>query len=373
MFYSDIQNNRDKELLERAYNILNENVYPADGFPWSPYRCITPAKGGFKGIWNWDSAFHAVGVSRFDTILAKESILGFLQFQTDNGLIPDVIEENGFMEDTYSKPPLFAWATEIVYRKDNDLEFLKLVYPKLVLNEKYLTENRQYKGLFYYDSDDKESDMHLTHVKWESGWDNSPRWDDGITEYWAIDLNCFMVMTYRSLSFLASELNLHQESKIWKVKEVTLSRLINEKMWDKIRNYYADTNRFSSEVSTALSPASFMPLYINIATQSQAEFMNKIAIERFKGKMPTVPFDDPAYSNDYWRGPTWLNVAYFAAKGLKNYGFQIADEIKENILNMCYNEKGGIYENYDSVSGKGLCCHNFSWSCVFVMEFILNF
>ena len=88
--------------------------------------------------------------------------------------------------------------------------------------------------------------------------------------------------------------------------------------------------------------------------------------------MPTAPFSDANYSNDYWRGPTWLNVAYFAAKGLKDYGHQVAEDIKEWILNACYNEKGGIYENYDSKTGKGLCCDHFSWSSVFIIEFILN-
>ena len=157
------------------------------------------------------------------------------------------------------------------------------------------------------------------------------------------------------------------------VKANDLSNMINQKMWDSKNCYYADTNRFTEEVSDVLTPASFMPLYINIATKEQAKAMEIIAREKFKSKMPTVSFDNPEYSTDYWRGPTWINVAYFAAKGLKNYGFEVADKIKENILNMCYNEKGGIYENYDSVTGEGFCCNHFSWSSVFIMEFILNF
>ena len=32
----------------------------------------------------------------------------------------------------------------------------------------------------------------------------------------------------------------------------------------------------------------------------------------------------------------------------------------------------GIYENYDSIAREGLCCKRFSWSCAFVIEFILN-
>jgi neutral trehalase len=116
-----------------------------------------------------------------------------------------------------------------------------------------------------------------------------------------------------------------------------------------------------------------MPLFIKIASEDQANAMNKIAITNFKSKMPTVSFDNPEYSNDYWRGPTWLDVAYFAAKGLKNYGFSVADDIKESILNMCHNEKRGIFENYDSINETGLCCDHFSWSSVFILEFIFNF
>ena len=55
----------DIELAERAYDILNDNIYPADGgYLWSPYRCLTPGNNKFKGIWNWDSAFHAIGLAR---------------------------------------------------------------------------------------------------------------------------------------------------------------------------------------------------------------------------------------------------------------------------------------------------------------------
>ncbi len=364
---------RESELLIRSYDTIMGNVYEKEGYLWSPYRCISPGKNNFPGIWNWDSAFHAVGVSRWDTELAKESILGFLNFQSENGLLPDVIWENGGIVDTFSKPPVFPWAVEIVYKRDKDIEFLKTVYPKLVLNEKYWVDNRCLNGLFYYDAENKETADFLTRVKYESGWDNSPRWDNEITEYWAIDLNCFMVMFYRSMSFLAKELNLSVDSEMWYKKEKNLEKLINENMWDFEKGYYSDTNKLTKKVSEVLSPASFMPLYIEIASPEQANGMRIIAENNFKCKMPTVSFDNAQYSNDYWRGPTWLNVAYFAAKGLKNYSFEVADKIKENILDMCYNDKDGIFENYDSITGKGLYCNHFSWSSVFINEFILNF
>ena len=363
---------RDYELAGRAYDVLMGNLYPDKGFLWSPYRCISPGQNNFCGIWNWDSAFHAIGVSHWDTSLAKESILGFLQFQRKDGLFPDVIWEDGGIESSFGKPPVFAWAAETIYKQDKEIDFLKAVYPKLILNEDYLTKNRCYNSLFFYDADNKNAKDYLIRVKYESGWDNSVRWDNGITEFWAIDLNCFMVMFYRSLSYMAQELNIKEDMIKWQNKEKVLSKLINEKMWDSKNRYYADTNKFTGAISDVLTPASFMPLYIGIASLEQADYMKKIAEESFKCKMPTVSFDNPEFSNDYWRGPTWLNTAYFAAKGLKNYGFDTADKIKESILDMCFNNKDGIYENYNSITGEGLCCDHFSWSSVFILEFILN-
>lgn len=364
---------RERELLIRSYDTITTNIYEKDEYLWSPYRCITPGKVSFDGIWNWDSAFHAIGVSRWDTSLARDSISGFLKFQKKNGLLPDVVRESGNIVDTFSKPPLFPWAVETIYKREPDTEFLKSVYPKLVLNEAFWVKERCYEGLFFYDAENRDTDDYLIRVKYESGWDNSPRWDKGITEYWAIDLNCFMVMFYRSMSFLAKELCLSTDAATWNTKAETLGKAINEKMWDSENQYYSDTNKFTEEVSSILSPASFMPLYIGIAPCDRAKSMCHIAEERFKSKMPTVPFDSAEYSNNYWRGPTWLNVAYFAAKGLKNYGFEVADSIKESILEMCHREKRGIYENYDSLTGEGLGCDHFSWSCVFINEFILNF
>lgn len=363
---------RNKELLERTEKILLGNVYPPEGYLWSPYRCISPGMGGFLGIWNWDSAFHAVGMTRIDTELAKESVRGFFKFQHDNGFLPDCIYENGTIVDDLSKPPVFAWAVQRIYNETGDIEFLKEMYPKLKNNAEWWYNNRCYDGMFFYDSESKNSDDYLLKVKYESGWDNSVRWDNGITEYWAIDLNCFMVMFLRAMAFLADVLELAEDKASWLDKEEKLVKSINDKMWNEEKKYYADTNKFNGEVSDAVTPASFMPLYINIAPKERADFMNEAAKTKFKYKMPTVSFDNPGYSNDYWRGPTWLNVAFFAAKGLKNYGFETADTIRENILDMCFEEKNGIFENYDSVTGKGLCCDKFSWSCVFIREFILD-
>lgn len=69
-----------------------------------------------------------------------------------------------------------------------------------------------------------------------------------------------------------------------------------------------------------------------------------------------------------------MNVAYFAAKGLKDYNFDnTADKIRDTILEWVEKARDKIHENYNSKTGEGLCAEYFSWSAVFVIEFILNF
>ena len=90
--------------------------------------------------------------------------------------------------------------------------------------------------------------------------------------------------------------------------------------------------------------------------------------------MPTVTYDCPAYSTDYWRGQTGLNVAFFAIKGLENYGFtEVAGEIREFLLSMAYDGLDrGISENYDSINRRGKFNNAFSWSAAFLIELILD-
>lgn len=119
-----------------------------------------------------------------------------------------------------------------------------------------------------------------------------------------------------------------------------------------------------------------MPLTVGTASRERAEAMARLAADRrkFYPGMPTVTYDCPAYSTDYWRGQTWLNVAFFAIKGLENYGFTgVAGEIREFLLSMAYDGLDrGISENYDSINRRGKFNNAFSWSAAFLIELILD-
>lgn len=374
-----VVSDRDNQLLSAAYDILHANILKDPSLPWGDMAVITPWNNDRGGIWGWDSGFHAMSVSRYDTELAKSCIEAYIQFQLPNGMFPDVIRVYGTIAQYHSKPPVLPWTTMIVYDRDNDKEFLRKCYNHYVRNEEFLKKERFYDGLFYYSSqEDDVSTNDYQRARWESGWDNSSRWDvTPIINLWPIDLNCYMVQFYRAMARMAKILGEDQSIVLhWQKNSERIAQLIEERLFDSENGYYTDVNRFTGTYSPVLSPASFMPLYIGIASNERAQSMAKLAADKnkFYPGMPTVSYDHPTYGEAYWRGYTWLNVAYFALKGLKNYDHDhLADEMRNYLLDMIYdNLDQGIFENYDSLKREGRHFNTFSWSACFIMEFILN-
>lgn len=381
---------RDFRILERASGILLKNIAPNDpGTLWNPYRAIVPSmarhhakpdKLQFPGIWNWDSAFHTVGVARFDKELAQEQMEAFFLFQKENGLLPDVIRmpiAGGGIMDQYGKPPVWAWALERLDRACPDDEFLAKMYPKLVLNENFWRTERycEKDGLFFY-STSEQGENRDKYIRWESGLDDSIRFDDNTTEYlYPIDLNCFAVSFYRSMQYLALRQGLTTDAEKWYDRETALIGRILDVMWSEDDQCFWDWNFKEKDFVRVLTPASYMPLWVGIATPAQAAAMEKYAADPKKlyPCMPTVSLDHPKMDPvGYWRGSVWMNVAYFAIKGLYDYGFRKTAMGIRNTLLDWMDQGDTIYENYNPITGEGKCGRDFSWSCVFAMEMVLE-
>ena len=375
--YKSTLSERDLALLQRSYEVLEGNTLQGDNMPWGSDPAISPwsDENATGGLWNWDSMFHAMTVCRYDGKLAMSCIDNFAKFQKDNGILPDVVYANGTVIDNYTKPPVYAWAVLTVYESTHDLEFLKRNYDRAVKYENFWRTERFDNGLFYYSAQENPEKDNYLHPRWESGWDNSPRWDVApIVDLYPIDLNCYMVLYYRSMAKMADVLG--KSSTTWEAREKELTAQIESRLYNSAIGAYVDRNRKTGEFSTVLSPASFMPLFIGTASAERASAMNKLAKDttKFYPGMPSVSYDNKGYNNDYWRGPTWMNIAFFAVKGLSDYGFtDTANEIKEFLLNMSHKNLPYIYENYDTKTQTGKSHNLFSWSSVFIIEFILQF
>jgi glycogen debranching enzyme len=374
---------RDRRLLTRAVNTFYKNILQKKeecALPWGNSPMIMPSWAVYRGVWNWDSAFHAMAVSKWDPSLAREQLEFFFKTQREDGCFIDSCEENGAMTDQLTKPPVLFWAYVVIDKADPDDSLLSEAYAHFTRNESFWKEKRSQNGLFFYSSDAlEERDV---CAKWETGWDTSPRFDHGITEsLWAIDLNCYMVLAYRALRYMAQRLGLTEDAEKWSAEEQALTKRINERLWSEELGAYCDTFRdgFSegSGATGILTPASFMPLFVTIAPESYAARMENLAADpcKFYPLMPSCAYDSDQYTQeDYWRGPVWINIAYMAIKGLRNYGFaELADTYKENILNMCDSEERGLFEYYNSRTGVGLGAIDYAWTAAFIIEFILSY
>ena len=368
----------EHDLLRRAVKTLEDNILTAaQPLPWHPYRGIIPSPSTYRGIWNWDSAFHAVTVSRWDPGLAREQISIILDRQLPSGALPDVIFEDGNVVSNFGKPPVMPWACTIVDRRDADDAFLAAGYERFVPYEAHWRRNRGggEDGLFHYDSEAPDAHQRAEDAKLESGWDDSVRWDNGCRELWPIDLNCFMVMLYRAMAYMAERVSRPDDRAEWLRRADRLAVEINDRLFESRTGAYVDRNRGTGRFTGVLTPASFMPLYVGIASKERAKRMASVAADpnRFFPGMPIVSYDNPAYSRTFWRGPTWLNTAYFALKGLKLYGYhETADACRQTILEWCARTTDAIHEYYDSRTGDPLGAKQFSWSAAFIIEFILN-
>lgn len=363
-----------------AGEIEHEGLFPSYHYKW------------FNGFWSWDSWKHAVGLSYYDLRLAKEQVKLMFKFQNEDGFVADCVYRDTTIEahnyrDT--KPPLSAWAVAKIYEKDKDLEFVKYMYPKLKKYHYWWYNKRDHDqdGLCEYGS----TDGSLVAAKWESGMDNAIRFDDSkilknkegaySLDQESVDLNAYLYAEKLFLSELSEALNLNDASQ-YKREAEDLKVKIQSQFYDKNDGWFYDTNLDGTQFIKGEGSEGWTALWANAATQEQAEAVKNKMMNpnKFFTKVPfqTMSADHEKFDplKGYWRGPNWLDQAYFGVKGLRNYGFnKEADKATIQILEGAEGLLGkgkSIRENYHPLTGKGLHAQNFSWSAAHVIMLLMN-
>jgi len=118
-----------------------------------------------------------------------------------------------------------------------------------------------------------------------------------------------------------------------------------------------------------------IPLWAGVASRAQgaavrgklvdpAEFATKVP---FPTVAKSSPYFDPT---EYWRGPVWLDQAYFSLVGLRSYGYRadartFADRLRTSTSGLLGDRP--IMENYDPTTGAPLNSTNFSWSAALLL------
>lgn len=358
-------------IIEEAKRVLYGNIYVEDGklgeanrALFTTRRVIVPSNPYYYGFWNWDGAFHMVGAALFgDRELAVDQAETMFALQFGDGMMIDCARVDGSRVADFSKPPVWPWAFEMTDRLLSlEQDYLVHAFSKLDANMKWW-ERERYDGMLF---------SYRVHP-YESGMDDSPRYDEPyeIDNLWAPDANGFMYGAYRSMEYLALRTGNTQAREEYAEKAAALKEKINRLLFSEELGAYCDYDKKSRSFTGHLTPMSFVPLFTHCADKDKAERMNILAADPdlFYDGMPTVAYNNAGFDPKlFWRGPCWLNTAYFAVRGIADYGFQ------ETAMGYCRRilsriEREGIWEYYDSSQDFGIGQKNFGWSAVFTTLF----
>ena len=331
-----------------ALSVMKSQVYSPEGI--FRHRWTTPERYPHKKLWLWDSCFHSLGNHLLGEELAMDSILSLLDSQQEDGMIPHMSSPKGHSRIT--QPPLIAWSVEKIVERTGDAGFAAQCWDRL---EKYLRwdmdHRRSENGLFYWHINRDEAHNRCD----ESGMDNCSRFDD-VEEMECIDFSCFMKREADAMSHLAELLSKPEDAERWAETSRSLSRLINERLWDEETRMYYDRVVKTGKLHRFPSICSFLPLFAGVCSQGQKEallaWLDDPQAFKTPFSIPTIPVSHPTFGTDLWCGPVWLNYVYLVAEGLARYGEQtLADDIiRSTVLEVSrvYGNDGVFYEYYDS-------------------------
>ncbi len=364
-----------------AGELKHSGLFPSYHYKW------------FHGFWAWDSWKHAVGLSKFNIELAKEQIRAMFDFEDEKGFIADcVYRDTSIEKHNYrnTKPPLSGWAVWNMYKRDRDIMFLKELYPKILKQHYWWYKNRDNDkdGLCEYGS----TDGTLIAAKWESGMDNAVRFDNSkilknhngaySLDQESVDLNSYLYAEKLFLHKMAAVLNKKIDKNKLKVEANALKIKIQNQFFDKQSGWFFDSNLSGENLIKVKGCEGWIPLWAGVATVGQAKMVkeNMMSPKYFNLKIPfqTLSADHPKFkpNRGYWRGPVWLDQAYFGVRGLQKYNFKKeADTIIYKLLHNAEGvlEKGkSIRENYNPATGTGMEAQNFSWSAAHYLLLLIK-
>lgn len=362
--------------LQNNWRVAKEGI-PYDGcFPSYHYEW-------FHGFWAWDSWKHSVALVKINPELAKNQIRAMYYFQEPNGFIPDCVYRDTSIEaNNYrnTKAPLSAWSVWKVFEETKDTSFIKEMFESVVKYHTWWYKERDHDkdGICEYGS----TDGTLIAAKWESGMDNAIRFDESkilknsdnaySLNQESVDLNSYLYAEKIFISKMARIIGLNTDYEKYLTESQILKEKIKTQFWDNKSGWFYDTDITGKAFIEIMGPEGWIPLWANIANKEQAEMVRNNMMDSTKFltyvPFPTVSADHPKFKPDggYWRGPVWLDQAYFAVVALKNYQFNTEADLATQMLienaEGLSNKGPAIRENYHPLNGKGLESYNFSWS-----------
>jgi putative isomerase len=336
-------------------------------------EAMTPSKMHYVGVWQWDAYFHALAYRYVDMQLAYDQLRIQLDHQTEDGMIPDAIHDEGVVthltfpvEADVTKPPLIAWTAWKLHQHQADIEFLNEVYGPIVRwNEWWFQKNDQ----------DQNGLCEYQHP-YSSGLDDSPLWDEG-TPVESPDLNTYLYLQQEALAKIAQAIGEPEEARMWLERADAILKRMIQSTWDSDSGYF--WAKRNGKIINVRTPFNLFPM---ITGRMPPEINQRLIAHltdpsqfwpRFP--VPSVALNDPHYNpNQMWRGPTWINVNYLLIEGLQRSGFNdLARELRSKTLELMSN-RDDIYEYYHPETGENppQAAPFFGWSSAIFIDLAIQ-
>jgi hypothetical protein len=353
------------------------------------YGYTSPSPGRYPWQWYWDSCFAAIVRRRFEPRRARTELESLLRSAREDGFIGHItfwsdpvsltrlpyynVASRDALRTETIQPPLLAWAWSMAVG-DPAAELA------IARHHRWLREKRALDGdgLLWIVQPD------------ESGLDASPKFDEvwGRRAHGRLGFP-LLVRRNRRLGFDARRIAAAGGpvvcevivNTLWCLSELALGRpsltpAIVERLWDERRGLFLDEVRPSGArpavaTCSALAPLALPDLPEEIGRRMVEEHL--LDKRRFWTPFPppSVSASEPSYEPSggprlprrYWRGPTWVNVAWLLWLGLRRLGYEAqAAEVAARLETAALRE--GLREYYDPRDGRGLGAKDFAWSAL---------
>jgi len=407
--------------------------------------------------WSWDAAFVAVGLAHVDVPRACLEMDTLLAGQWRTGMVPHIVfdpTETGYFPgpDRWGcaevcpdapaaprtsgicQPPVHALAVERMlevagHRGGADQArldaWLPTVYPRLLAWHRYLARYRDPEG----------TGLLAIYHGWESGMDNSPRWDDAYSRVViGADLPAYTRRDTTVLTDLSQRPTQQEYDRyLWIVEELKLARyddravrasisflttdvfmsaifaVANEALADlaervgageadELRTY---ADRFQGGVTTSVDDeagvavdtdlrtgaampsetiAGFAPLLCGgLGAAAEQQLADLLRSDRWTGhrglRHAVLPTTSPASSafrsRTYWRGPSWPVMNWFFAWMLQRRG-QTALAGALREASIAQLGDGALAEYYEPLTGAPLGSLDQSWTAAAALDLLIH-
>ena len=288
----------------------------------------------------------------------KLNLKAILDEMTADGMIPNA------QGSRHSQPPVGSMVIEEIYKKHEDIQLLREVYPYLLRWNTWYYENRMTKegylcwGTGSY-GNNKES---LFDAKCESGMDNSPIFDDavydansGLCMIADVGLSGLFIKDCRTLIAFSRILGYTEHIADLELRMERAQKALNT-LWNEEDGIFENLDLVTGKFCTRLSPFNFFCLFAPIVSKEQKKAIveNHLLNEtEFWGEyvLPSISKNDPAFTEQqYWRGRIWapLNtIVYYALKDAElDKEAKLLAEKSEKMMLHVWKKDCRIYENY---------------------------